>query len=197
MANVLTTKEEVKKYLEDTAGTNSFDALLDAIILGVSQKFEYAANRPLFTQTRAELKNGGTSKLYILAPPLTSITSIIYSPNYDFASGETIPASEYLLDPSEKKNCIYSKVGVFPGGLDALKVTYVGGYISADTINSNIPDMVKQAATIQSVYLFKNRKTIGFDNVNIGDGVLSKVTNRWLLPETLDAIRAIRIQNVY
>lgn len=197
MANVLTTKEEVKKYLEDTAGTSSFDALLDAIILGVSQKFEFAANRPLFSQTRVELKSGGTSKLYISAPPITSITSIIYSPDYDFANGETLPATEYVLDPSDKKNCIYTKFGVFPGGMDSLKVTYVGGYVAADTANSNIPEMVKQAATLQAVYLFKNRKTIGFDNVNIGDGILSKVSNRWLLPESLDVIRAIRIQNIY
>lgn len=197
MANVLTTKEEVKKYLEDTAGTNSFDALLDAIILGVSQKFEYAANRGLFTQTRAELKNGGTSRIYLNAPPVTSITSITYAPDYDFDNGEVLAASEYILDPSDKKNCVYSKYGVFPGGGDALRIIYVGGYIPADTVNSNIPEMVKQAATLQAVYLFKNRKTIGFDNVNIGDGFLTKVTNRWLLPDVLDVIRSIRVQNIY
>lgn len=197
MANVLTTKEEVKKYLEDTAGTNSFDALLDAIILGVSQRFEYAANRPLFTATRAELKSGGSSRIYVTAPPVTSITSITYSPNFDFDNGEVLAASEYILDPSDKKNCIYSRYGVFPGGADALKVVYVGGYISADALNSNIPEMVKQAATLQAVYLFKNRKTIGFDNMTMGDGVLTKVTNRWLLPDVLDVIRSIRVQNIY
>lgn len=197
MSQVLTTKEEVKKYLEDTAGTNSFDALLDAIILGVSQKFEYAANRPLFSQTRAELKNGGTSRVYVSAAPITSITSITYAPDYDFDNGEILAASEYILDPSDRKNCIYSKYGVFPGGCDALRVIYVGGYIGADTLATNVPEMVKQAATLQVVYLFKNRKTIGFDNVAIGDGVLSKVSNRWLLPDTLDVIRAIRTQNIY
>jgi hypothetical protein len=57
--------------------------------------------------------------------------------------------------------------------------------------------MIKQAATLQCVYLFKNRATIGFDNTNIGDGILSKVTNRWLLPDTLDVIRSIRVQNIY
>lgn len=197
MANVLTTKEEVKKYLEDTAGTNSFDALLDAIILGVSQKFEYAANRPLFSQTRVELKNGGCSRIYVNAPPITSITSIIYAADHDFDNGVTLAASEYILDPSDKKNCIYSKYGVFMGGEEALKVTYVGGFVSADALNSNVPDAIKQAATLQSVYLFKNRSTIGFDNTNIGTGVLSKITNRWLLPDVIDTIRNIRISNIY
>jgi hypothetical protein len=197
MANVLTTKEEVKKYLEDTAGTSSFDALLDAIILGVSQKFEYAANRPLFTGTRAELKNGGSSRIYLNAPPATSITSIVYAPDYDFDNGQVLGAAEYVLDPSDKKNCVYSTYGVFPGGCDSLRVIYIGGYIPADTVGTTVPEMVKQAATLQTVYLFKNRKTIGFDNMTIGEGVLTKVTNRWLLPDVLDVIRAIRVQNIY
>jgi len=197
MANVLTTLEEVKLYLEDTAGTSSFDALLNAIILGVSQKFEYAANRPLFTGTRAELKNGGSSRIYLNAPPITSITSITYSPDYDFDNGEVLAPSEYIIDPSDKKNCVYSRYGVFPGGGDGLKIVYVGGFIPADAVNTNIPAMVKQAATLQCVYLFKNRKTIGFDNVTIGEGVLTKVTNRWLLPDVLDVVRSIRVQNIY
>ncbi len=197
MANVLTTKEEVKKYLEDTAGTNSFDALLDAIILGVSQKFEYAANRPLFTQSRTELKTGGTSRIYLNAPPVTAITSITYAPDYDFANGEVLAASEYIIDPSDKKNCVYSRMGVFPGGADCLRIIYTGGYVPADTVGTNVPEAVKQAATMQVVYLFKNRKTIGFDNVTIGEGVLSKVTNRWLLPDVLDVIRSIRVVNIY
>jgi len=197
MSNVLTTKEEVKKYLEDTAGISSFDALLDALILGVSQKFEFAANRPLFSATRVELHGGGTSRLFVKAPPITSITSIVYAEDYDFANGTTLAAAEYVLDPSDKKEAIYSTYGVFVGGLESLKVTYVGGYIGADVANSNIPEMVKQAATLQVVYLFKNRKTIGFDNVNVGDGVLTKITNRWFLPDVLDVVRAIRLKNIY
>jgi len=197
MANILTTKEEVKKYLEDTAGTSSFDALLDAIILGVSQKFELAANRPLFTQTRVELHHGGQSRIYVASPPITAITSIIYATNYDFANGVTLDATEYVLDPSDRKNVIYSTFGVFIGGIDSLKVTYVGGYVGADVSTTNIPESVKQAAALQCVYLFKNRKTIGFDNTTMGDGVLTKVTNRWLLPDVLDVIRAIRINNIY
>ena len=199
MANILTTKEEVKKYLEDTAGTNSFDALLDAIILGVSQKFELAANRPLFTGTRTELHNGGCSRIYVNAPPITSITSITYAVDYNFAAGEVLAASEYVIDPSDKKNAVYSTFGSFPGGAECIKLVYVGGYVPADSVSpvSNIPESVKQAATLQTVYLFKNRKTIGFDNTNIGDGVLTKVTNRWFLPDVLDVIRAIRVNNIY
>lgn len=197
MANVLTTKEEVKKYLEDTAGTNTFDALLDAIILGVSQKFELAANRPLFTATRVELHNGGCSRLYVKSPPVTAITSIVYAVDYNFAAGTILSPSEYVIDPSDRKNAIYSTFGAFPGGYECLKLTYTGGFIPADTTDTNIPESVKQAATLQAVYLFKNRKTIGFDNTNIGEGILSKVTNRWFLPDVLDVIRAIRVNNIY
>lgn len=198
MSSILTTKEAVKLYLEDTAGTSSFDALLDAIILGVSQKFELAANRPLFADTRTELKDGGSSRIFVNAPPIVSITSIIYAPNYQFSSvgAVTLGASEYLLDPSSKKNAIFCTYGAFIGGKDALKVTYVGGYTSADATGSNIPESVKQAATIQCVYLFKNRKTIGLDNVTMGDGTLTKITNRWFLPDVLDVIRAIRVHNI-
>lgn len=199
MANVLTTKEEVKKYLEDTAGTSVFDALLDAIILGVSQKFELAANRQLFAGTRTELKDGGSSRIFVNAPPIISVTSIIYGVNYQFAGvgATTLLSSEYLIDPSSKKNAIYCTFGAFYGGHETLKVTYVGGYTPADTVGSNIPESVKQAATLQVVYLFKNRKTIGLDNVTMGDGTLTKITNRWFLPDVLDVIRAIRVHNIH
>jgi len=197
MANVLTTKEEVKIWLEDTAGTSSFDALLDAIILAVSQRIELAANRKLFSASYIELHDGGSQKIFVRNPPITSITSIVYAPYMDFAHGVTLGATEYLLDPSDRKNAIYTTFGTFLPGSEALKVTYVGGFVSADSESSTVPAFVKAAATTQVIYVFKNRKTIGFDNVQVGEGVLSKITNKWLLPEVQDAVRALRIRNIY
>lgn len=197
MSNILTTKDEVKLYLEDTAGTSSFDALLDAIILGVSQKFELAANRKLFSATRTELHDGGKARIYVKNPPITSITSITYGESYDFVNGQLLGAAEYVLDPGDNKNVIYSTYGVFPGHCEDLKVVYVGGYIGADEVATNIPEYVKQAATQQVIYLFKNRKNVGLDNVNIGDGILQKVNNSWFLPEVQDVIRKLRIRNIY
>jgi hypothetical protein len=199
MPNVLTTKEEVKLHLEDTAGTNTFDALLDAIILAVSQRFELAANRKLFTATRTEIHSGGTPRIYVKNPPITAITSITYAGNYDFANGSLLAASEYVLDPSDDKNVIYSTYGCFIGGKDCLKVIYVGGYVSADSVSptTNIPDWIRHAATQQVVYMFKNRKNLGLDNVNIGDGILVKTTQRWFLPEVQDVIKKLRIGNIH
>jgi hypothetical protein len=204
MPNVLTTKDEVKLHLEDTAGTSTFDALLDAIILAVSQRIELASNRKLFTATRTEIHSGGTPRIYVKCPPITSITSIIYGPGYQFTNGQELSVTEYLVDPSENKNVIYSTYGCFPGGEDSLKVTYVGGYISADTADpdldeqpSNIPDWLKHAATQQVVYMFKNRKNLGLDNVNIGDGILVKTTQRWFLPEVQDVLKQLRIRNIH
>jgi len=199
MALVLTTKEEVKIWVEDAAGTSVFDSLLDAIILAVSQRIELAANRKLFSATYVELHDGGGQKLFVRNPPITSITSIIYAPDMDFANGVTLGASEYLLDPSDKQNAIYSTFGNFLYGCESLKVTYVGGFVPADSQSpvSNIPAALKTAATLQAVYLFKNRKTIGFDNVQVGEGILSKITNRWLLPEVQDVARALRVRNIY
>lgn len=194
--NVLTTKEEVKKYLEDTAGTNSFDALLDSIILGVSQRFEAAANRKLFSSSRVELHRGGSPRIYVRAAPIVSITSIIFAEDYDFAQGLTLGTSEYVIDPSEKKNAVYSTLGVFPGREDALKVTYVGGWVPASTTSSTVPEYVKQAATMQAIYIFKNRKTVGLDNIRIGDDITTKVTSRWLLPEVQDVIKSLRYRNI-
>ena len=199
MANVLTTKEEVKQYLEDTAGTNTFDALLDAIILAVSQRFELAANRKLFLATRTEIHNGGSPRIYVKSPPITTITSITYAENYDFANGTVLAASEYTLDPSDYKNAIYSTFGWFIGGAESLKVIYQGGYVSADSTSpvTNIPDFIRNAAAQQVVFMFKNRKNIGIDSINIGDGIITKVTNRWFVPEVQDVIRQLRIGNIH
>jgi hypothetical protein len=199
MPNVLTTKEEVKLLLEDIAGTNTFDALLDAIILAVSQRFELAANRKLFTATRTEIHHGGKPRIYVKNPPITAITSITYADNYDFTNGTILAASEYVLDPSDDKNAIYSTFGCFVGGYDSLKVVYVGGYVSADSVSpaTNIPDWIRHAATQQAVYMFKNRKNLGLDNVNIGDGILVKTTQRWFLPEVQDVLKQLRIRNIH
>lgn len=197
MAQVLTTKETIKLYLEDISGTNQFDALLDALILGVSQRIESASNRKLFSGSKVELHDGGCVRLYVQGAPITSITSIIYGDYYDFANGTVLTAAEYAIDPSDKKNAIYSTQGLFPGGKESLKVTYVGGYIGADLNTSTVPDLLKMAATQQVIYLWKNRKTIGFDNVLIGEGVMSKVSNRWLLPEVQDVIKTLRYRNIH
>jgi hypothetical protein len=199
MPNVLTTKEEVKLYLEDTAGTNTFDGLLDALILAVSQRFELAANRKLFLATRTEIHKGGTPRIYVKNPPITSITSITYAANYDFANGTVLAASEYVLDPSDDKNAIYSTFGSFIGYEDCLKVVYIGGYVSADSTTpaSNIPDWIRSAATQQVIYMFKNRKNLGFENVNLGDGIIQRTTNRWFLPEVQDVIKRLRIANIH
>lgn len=197
MANILTTKDDVKLYLEDIAGTSQFDALLDAIILAVSQRFELAANRKLFTATHIELHNGGHSRIYVKNPPVTAITSITYAWNYDFDNGTLLLPAEYILDPSDKKNVIYSTYGTFIGGEDTLKVVYVGGYISADSTACNIPDTVKNAAAQQVVFMFKNRKNPGFDNILVGDGTIHKVTNNWFLPEVMDVIKQLRVRNIY
>ena len=197
MSNVLTTKEAVKIWLEDTAGTSSFDALLDALILAVSQRIETAANRKLFSASHVELHDGGTARIFVKSPPITSITSIIYSTNYDFVNGVTLGAAEYTLDPTDKKNVIYSTYGAFLSGCEALQVTYVGGYIGADLTATTVPALVSNVATQQVVYMFKNRKTIGLEGIQVGDGILQKVNHRWLLPEVLDVIKQLRIRNIY
>jgi len=197
MSNVLTTKEQVKLHLEDLGGSSSFDTLFDALILAVSQRIELAANRKLFTATRTELHHGGRSRIYVKCPPITSITSITYGPNFNFTIGTVLGVSEYVLDPTDNKNVIYSTYGNFPGGCDELKVVYVGGYVGADVSTTNIPKSLVDAATRQVVYLFKNRGSIGLDNVNLGDGLLQKINNRWLIPEVQDVVSQLRIRNVH
>jgi hypothetical protein len=197
MSNVLTTKEEVKIWLEDTAGTNSFDALLDGLIRAVSQRIETAANRKLFSATYIELHNGGAVKIFVKNPPITSITSIVHAPDYDFANGMTLSASEYVLDPSDRRNAIFCRYGEFPAGEESLKVTYVGGYTGADVVGSTLPDLLKNAATQQVVFMFKNRKTIGLDGTQVGDGLIQKVSQRWFVPEVHDVIKQLRVRNIY
>lgn len=198
MPQVLTTKEQVKIWLEDTVGTSSFDALLDEIVLAVSQRIELAANRKLFNTEYVELHDGGTPRIYVKNPPITKITKIVYAYNYDFANGFTLGTSEYVLDPTDHKNCIYSTFGAFLSGPDSLKVTYEGGYISADEVDTNIPPALRAAAALQAVYLFKNRKTIGFDNVEVGTGgIVHKITSNWLLPEVMDMVKQLRVRNIY
>lgn len=197
MASIFATKEDVKIYCEDVVGTSSFDSLLDAILLAVSQRIEMVANRKLFSTTYTELHDGGSQKLFVKNPPITSITSLTYAPDFDFSNGVVLGTSEYLLDPSDKKNSIYSTFGAFLPGCEALKVVYVGGYIGADVTGTNVPAALKQAAINQTIYMFKNRKTVGLDNVQIGEGVLSKITTHWILPEVQDLARALRVRNIF
>lgn len=196
MANILTTVDLVKEMLEDTAGTSSFDALLGDLILGVSQKFETALNRKLFEAEYTEIHSGGSPRIHVKNPPITEIASITYAPYYDFANGTVLATTEYTVDPTSYANKIYSTFGCFIGGEDMLKVVYTGGYLPADDEDCNIPEIVKQAATMQVVYMFKNRKTFGLDHVKFGDGIIQKVNNKWLLPEVQEVLTQMRYRNI-
>ncbi len=207
MANVLTTKTDVKIWLEDTAATSSFDALLDAIILAVSQRIEKATNRKLFRATYVELVDGGAARFFVRNPPIVSITSIIYIPTFDITNGVTLGTSEYTIDPSDRKNSVYSTFGKFLDGDQSHQVTYIGGYISADSVPdedadppvlaSNIPDDLRSAATQQVVYTFKQRKSVGLDNIQMPDGVIHKTTQHALIAEVMDVVKQYRVRNIY
>lgn len=207
--NILATKDDVKLLLEDMTSTE-FDALLDSLLVGVSRKLELACNRSLFRKTYVELHDGGKSVIYVTAPPIAEITSIIYANNMDFANGTVLGTSEYILDPMNRKNCIYSTWGMFLGGIfvgrNTLKITYVGGFDPADFsasdypmdyVQSLIPEEVRSAVASQVAYMFKNRKTLGLNDLIYPHGVAKKVTTQWFLPEIQDVISSLRIKNTW
>lgn len=177
----LCTLADVKLLAEITS--TDFDADLNSRITTVSHNLQVALNIDLELQSFVEYHTGGKKRIYVRNPPIISVTSIVLSTSFDFASGETIAASDYLLT---NNNWDITHVNCWPGRDSSLKVTYTSGYADASTV----PQPIRQAVAKQVVFDFQHRKSTGLMTVELADGSITKEENNLFL-KSVDQIKKL------
>jgi hypothetical protein len=172
--------EDVKLRLE--MESQDFDTDLAVRITDVSHRIQNALDIDLESQTYVEYHCGGGKWIYVRNPPITSVTSIVFSSTFDFANGETIDTVDYLVT---NNGWDISHVVFWPGGSDNLQVTYISGFVDAASVDPPL----KQAAAKQVAFEFQHRKTEGLQSVELADGNISKDENNQFLKSVMQTMR--------
>ena len=183
----LTTLDEVTQNIETTDADINKD--LSDRITDVSHRMQTFMDRDLEQQTYVEVHDGGGCRIFMENPPINSITGIIVSTIWDYATGSTIPASDYLI---VNQNWDIDHLTIWPGGRNAIQVTYIGGYLDASDVSSALPKDLRGAATKQVNFEFTNRKFVGQTIIDVADGQIN-IPEKAFLDSVVAVMKRYRI----
>lgn len=186
----LESRTNVKLYLELTT-TNS-DDLLDLIIGQISKRIETFLNRNLLKQEYTEFFDVKIHRRFF------NLKSYPIDLNEDFTATQydvedTVNSDYYVYEDqgmveyfTERTHCNEPK---------CMKFVYTGGYeeIYSDGENVlDVPDDIKRACLLQSVFEFRRRRDVGITSVSTPDGSIGKPNPGNLLPEVVSILKSYR-----
>jgi len=191
------TLADVKDRLGITDTEN--DQVINRIIIGLEEIFNGETSRK-FIATAAnvtEYYTGEGSLLQLNHYPIISITSVKESYDYDFASVEALTENTHYRKIAEGNNGIlYRNYSFWPVIPDAIQVVYRGGYCSAGQTPGSgefaMPADLREAAILQSTFIFKRRDDIGLSGVSSQGGSINKFSNMELLPMVESILKKYR-----
>ena len=153
----LCTLKEVKQFYFSTGGksphigTPEQDKLLEDIIDSMSVLFETYCDTQFLTRERTEYYDGDGSKfLFPAYSPITSVSGIWQSSDWDWDSGNLVSSDDYMI---KNDNTIVLKSSTFGDYDQNIKIIYTAGYTA-------IPVDVKLACIEEIIRTYKNRKDI-------------------------------------
>jgi hypothetical protein len=166
--------DAIKKGNDNLAA--EFGVLLDIIIAAVGECFAKYCGRPDFDKAaRTEYLNPlrNAHFAFIASPPISS------SPVVDLWQSTDLPrvygndqklvnGTDYFVHEAEG---MLEHVSGFAGGSKSLKVTYTGGYLTADA--TGCPDALKLAAMIQTEIIFERRAEFGLTGTSLEGSSMS------------------------
>jgi hypothetical protein len=201
MAYKLIHSTDLKKITKGDFGDEFDFALDDIIIPAVGRRFASYCQRPDFDKAlRTEYlsPHGYQRKLFLASPPVSpavvgppAIEALrLYqdtaAPRAYGASTELVNGTDFFL--WEDKGVIEKVGDWFTCGAKTIKVTYTGGYLTADAVGC--PEDLRLAALIQTKIIFDRREEYGVTGRSLEGGSLTmlniltlptQVTN-WLDP---------------
>jgi len=195
MALACTTSARVKEVLDVASADTSHDTWITNAITSVSERIQNYLNRSLESGTFTEeidIHSPRQKFVFVLNPPITSITSIKSDANWQFASADAIDSEDYNYKASNGRIVFNRQLQVGP---QALQVVYAGG-LAADsaTLISDYP-LVAHAADLQIASMFRRRTSPqGSQFVNTNQGGELRMDNPlMLLPEVREALTPLRV----
>lgn len=141
------------RSIDDTAENST----LTALIIAAREYCELYTRKALAPQTIELYFDYFPTDIYLPLPPVTSVTSIIYTDYLGVAT--TITATDYIVDAINNRIVLaYDKTWptFTPYATNPIKITYVTGYTSA-----TIPKAIKQAMLLLIGHWYINREATG------------------------------------
>jgi uncharacterized phiE125 gp8 family phage protein len=141
------------RSIDDTAE----NATLTALIIAAREYCEQYTRRALAPQTIELYLDYFSTDIYLPLPPVTAVTSIIYTDYLGVAT--TVSASDYIVDLINNRIIpAYDKTwpAFTPYATNPIKITYVAGYTAA-----TVPKAVKQAILLLVGHWYINREATG------------------------------------
>lgn len=167
MASTLITTDDVADYIDDDSGDT---VLLQSAIDAAQSVIEQFCARDLDAYTTyTEYHDGGRGYIYVIHPPIVSITSITDDWQY---SQRALSSDNWIKDTDDNgKNYRIGKVelwkneGVFTGGRLSVRIVYTGGWTS-----TSLPGSLRQAWIELAGWMYDHPERVGKVSENV-DGM--------------------------
>lgn len=175
----LVTLEDIKQGSKGSFGSD-FDYLLGNIIIpAVGKLFANYCNRPDWDLTaRTVYLSPRQNQRYLIlsCPPISSSPAVQLWQNVSLPRAYTsadllVNGQDYFVH--EEEGSIEHFYG-FAGGANSVKVTYTGGYLTADGVGT--PDDIRLAAIAQAKILFDRREEYGVSSRSQEGGAITMLT---------------------
>ena len=191
------TLADVKDYIGETK--TDYDSIINKIILGAEALFNNFTFRNLILNTTDEtvyLTGNGTPRLVLPRYPVLSITSLKEAIDYDFDLDTLVANTDYRLVAGGKNGIIYRMGCNWYEMDDSIQVIYKGGYVPAGqtpgTGETAMPADLREAAIMQTSFIFKRKDDIGLSAVSFQGGSINKFSEVELLPMVKDTLLSYR-----
>ncbi|MCC6670401.1 MAG: hypothetical protein IT458_05025 [Planctomycetes bacterium] len=166
---VLASLSELKEH-EGISGS-ALDAFFTSLLARVSAMVDRYCNRTIEAPVGdvTEYYDGsGCPDLFVLRYPIVSVTSVHVDAARAWGAATLIASSSYATDAAGRIRLLPSASvpdlgvrGVFPEGVQNVRVVYVGGY-------TTVPEDLKEAAILWCSAIFAKRRKLGVLSTSIG-----------------------------
>jgi|GEM_PF-6620801 len=190
----LVTLEQMKEYLQISSGTTD-DALLAAIINGISQRVHDHCQRNLLSKSYTQFYSGRNSPSLMLAmAPVTAVSKIYEDGLRAFGASTEVAAADRIVEPCGRVTAFNNR-SAWAKGTYNIKVIYTAGY-SLATLPASVALAVKEWCAA-AYFKAKNRrhdvqseslgdKTITYIQVDIPPQVASALQPHVMSPSAED-----------
>ncbi len=169
------------------------DSLINRIITGLESIFNNYTQRKLVLNAVDETIywTGRGKRLILPRYPIVNITSIKESWNYDFDNANTLTVNtNYRVLAND--GILYRMDAAWNNCEDGIEIKYRGGYVAAgqtpDIGETVMPADLREAAILQTSFIYKRRMDIGLSAQGFMGGSINKFSEINLLPIVKDAL---------
>ena len=190
---------------------SSMDSVLTQLLQGLTASFATHCRRQTwdktaFTEYFSHRRHTQSWHLLSVAPPFAQDTTLyVRHPPIDtaqayalyddparvFGEAALIPTTDYVIEAEAGKVELDGRS--FMPGLQSTKLTYTGGYLSADGTSTNpkFPDL-HLLCLIQAGFLYQRRAELGLTGRSLEGGSMSLMAPVKFLPQVEDGLRHFR-----